>query len=154
MQIKNESALRDLFRRGVTSVGGRSKHLEDSINSGIPDVVAQHDFLTAWIEIKHIKAWPKRARTPVRLNHLSPAQIGFLMSWQQTWVLLGVGSGEALLFRGARFAELYAAGKSPIRDELVHRCDLRTAVREDIGVSVIEASQIATTIFFRRPRSD
>jgi hypothetical protein len=148
MQISNEAALRDLFRRGVTSIGGRSKHLEDSINVGIPDVVAQIVSTTRWIEVKHIKAWPKRAKTPVRLKHFSPAQIGFLMSWQCTWVLLGVGSGEALVFRGCVFADLYAHGSAPTRFALIECSAGQLVVPEGIGLSVIEASKLASFVFY------
>lgn len=148
MKIENEAALRDLFRRGITSIGGQSKHLEDSINSGIPDVVAQlAPGRTRWIEVKHIKAWPKRVTTGVRLKHFSPAQIGFLMSWHGAWVLLGVGSGEALLFRGLLFAESYAYGKLPTRDDLIARCSFRIKYNERVGLSIVEASKMAEVVF-------
>jgi hypothetical protein len=44
--------------------------IENPLRAGIPDVA----YINGWIELKYLKAWPKRPETPVRIHHFTKQQ--------------------------------------------------------------------------------
>jgi hypothetical protein len=44
--------------------------IENAVGPGTPDI----EYVGGWIESKMLKAWPKRAATPVRVPHYVPEQ--------------------------------------------------------------------------------
>lgn len=69
-------------------------------DTGIPDV----NITLGWIELKYMREWPKRATTPLRVDHFTVEQRAWLTRrWAaggSCWVILKVGADEWLLFRG------------------------------------------------------
>ena len=65
--------------------------VENSCCVGTPDMCVLHNGVYAWVENKHLPAWPKRPATPVRVAHFS---------WEQKlWLLLhGEAGGLGWLF--------------------------------------------------------
>ncbi len=66
---------------------------------GCPDV----NYVEGWIELKWLRAWPKREATPVTIDHFTRAQRRWLckryMAGGNAWMLLQV-QREWLLFTG------------------------------------------------------
>lgn len=69
-------------------VSCHAHRVENGINSGTPDVELCYRGTTAWIELKYLPAYPKRATTPIRVDHLTSEQI----TWLQRRVAAG-GNG-------------------------------------------------------------
>lgn len=85
----------------VAALKGRDAvAVENPIRPGTPDV----NYIEGWIELKQIPAWPKRADTPVRIDHFTPQQRVWLhrrcLRGGRAHVLLLVGNKEWLLFQG------------------------------------------------------
>jgi len=78
--------------------------IESHISSGVPDV----NYVHGWIELKFKDSWPKRERTPLRLEHFTKEQRTWLRkraaAGGRVFLLLKVGLNEWLLFRGERAA--------------------------------------------------
>lgn len=85
------------------------QRVEDRVSLGIPDV----DLLIGNIELKFLLRWPVRTTTPVRIDHFTSEQRGWLTRRCQAarmcghrinaWLLLRVGlvtPNEWLLFNG------------------------------------------------------
>jgi hypothetical protein len=66
------------MREGMRPYWDEATRHEDKLNPGIADVsfvcYGQH----GWLEIKKLKAWPKRKSTIVRCKHFTPEQRNFL----------------------------------------------------------------------------
>lgn len=91
--------------------------VENSIGEGTPDV----ECIDNWLELKWLRAWPKRTGTPVRLDHpLLPGQKVWLKRrirrGGRAWVVLQCRR-EWLLFKGDVAAEFL--GNSTYA-ELIH----------------------------------
>jgi hypothetical protein len=71
--------------------------VQDTWRKGLPDVIVCHRGAAAWIELKHVKAWPKRISTPIRTK-VSDEQRRHLLDWRNagglSWVLMFVGDGR------------------------------------------------------------
>lgn len=100
--------------------------VENATNPGCPDV----ECLRGWIELKYAPAWPKRADTPVRIDHYTQQQRNFLRRrWNAgggAWLLFRVGSRgkvENILFDGLTAHEF--VGRVP-RAELIERALLHS----------------------------
>lgn len=87
----------------------RAFAVENVCDAGTPDVA----LTTGWIEIKRVDAWPKLARTPMRLAHFTPDQRVFLREWcragGRAWVLLAMGGRHNLHAEGALLPGAWAA---------------------------------------------
>jgi len=95
--------------------------VENPVGPGTPDV----NFIEGWVELKWLRAWPKRPETPVTLDHpLTPEQ----RAWHKrrskrggnTWVMLQCGR-EWLLFKGIVAAEHLGTAT---RSELYHHATI------------------------------
>lgn len=89
---------------------GVLKRIENSTETGTPDLsycLMKH---SGWIELKHLQAWPKRATTPLVVEHFTSAQADWLDEWSRAggdaWLLLQVGR-EYALFTAAGARRLY-----------------------------------------------
>ena len=93
--------------------------VENYVGPGTPDV----NYTEGWIELKWLRAWPKRPGTPVILEHYSPEQRAWALKRRrvggQVWMLLQVRQ-EWLLIDGA-VAALTGFGRTLNRQQL---CDL------------------------------
>lgn len=93
----SEKKMRQLLVKHTKDLHGRC--IENRVAVGMPD----YCYIYGWIELKHLKAWPKRASTLVRLPHFTPKQRQWLIDhWNlggKSWVLLQVDK-EWLLFPG------------------------------------------------------
>jgi hypothetical protein len=101
-------------------IGLDAQRIESLTGLGVPDVNYTH----GWIELKWIKEWPKRPTTNVRIDHFTPQQKVWLIrrihSGGRAHVLLGIGTGESLLFWGDVAASHIG---SSTREELIqHAC--------------------------------
>ncbi len=76
-----------------------------AMGPGTPDV----NYVFGWIELKYLKAWPKRSETKVKLNHYTAAQKAWAtkrsIAGGNVFFLLAVGS-ECLLFDGVTAARV------------------------------------------------
>jgi hypothetical protein len=74
--------------------------VENIVRPGTPDV----SYLKGWVELKWLRAWPKREETPVRLDHWTQVQRLWHYRWRAkggtSWVLLQCRH-EWLLLDGA-----------------------------------------------------
>lgn len=81
-----------------------ARPVENSADPGTPDV----NYIGGWVELKQISAWPSRPDTPVRCDHFTPQQRGWLirrgLRGGRAWLLLQVRK-EWLLFNGSVAAE-------------------------------------------------
>lgn len=98
---------------------------EDKLHRGIADVsyVSQGGH-HGWIELKYLREYPKRAGTPVRIDHFTSDQRYWLKrkgaAGGYTWLLLQVqGSRLHLLFHWNR---LEGIGQTLTAAELAERC--------------------------------
>jgi len=74
--------------REALSPFGRLERIENGVGLGTPDVVyclRRHAKIpqatTGWIELKHVPEWPKRASTPLIIEHLTREQVNFASRW-------------------------------------------------------------------------
>jgi len=88
--------------------------VENAVVPGYPDV----EFIGGTVELKSLPKWPVRPETPVKVDHFTPAQRGWLLRRAarggMTWLLLRVGK-TWLLFNGAVAADI--VGRVP-QDQL------------------------------------
>lgn len=109
-----ESTLWGYVKRGMGNCWHATRH-EDVLNKGVPDVSFGYQGINGWIELKSLKAWPKRENTIVRLPKFTMVQRIWLMRRQRSggncWILLRVGR-EYLLISAVRAA---LVGKVPKR---------------------------------------
>jgi hypothetical protein len=74
-----ESSLWQTFKRHYDR-GGHWVRIENSCELGTPDVNGRVAWCVDWwIELKYSKAWPKRPRTVVRLEHFTREQKQWLV---------------------------------------------------------------------------
>lgn len=95
--------------------------VENRCGPGTPDV----NFIGGWVELKWLRAWPKRAETPVKLDHdLTPQQRAWLKRRSHrggsTWVLLQCRR-EWLLLPGRVAAEVIGTATRLDLIALCHR---------------------------------
>ena len=94
--------------------------VENPAHPGTADV----NYIEGWVELKQLKAWPKRASTPVRIEHYTSQQrIRARKRWNKggnIFWLLQV-KNEWLLLDGNVAAALYDGGAAPTRAELYER---------------------------------
>jgi len=87
--------------------------VENALVPGYPDV----EFIGGTVELKSIPKWPVRPETPVRVDHFTPKQKGWLRKRTarggKTWLLLRVGK-VWLLFEGEIAADI--VGRVPQAD--------------------------------------
>jgi len=73
-----------------------AERIENLVDEGTPDVyfTTTVNGSMGWIELKYAHRWPKRPTTPLRLDHFTPAQKGWLkrhgMAGANVFVLLQV----------------------------------------------------------------
>lgn len=103
-----ESAIRQRVCGALRKAGLDPISVENPVHPGTPDV----NYLFGWIELKQLKAWPKRAETPVRVPTFTGQQRVWLARrdrasalrprgiYSRSWLLLRVGD-EWLLLTGA-----------------------------------------------------
>lgn len=79
--------------------------VENSAYPGTPDV----NYVEGWIELKWLRAWPRQAETPVRVDHFRPEQkVWMRRRWRRggaVFLLLQVRR-EWLLFDGPTAAKV------------------------------------------------
>lgn len=110
-----QTVTRELRKRGLDPVA-----IENGISAGVPDL----NYLHGWIELKQVKAWPKRATTPLRLDHFTPQQrrwisrrhraggpVFVLLKVAREWILLDGEVAVEHLGRVSR-SELYDLANS------------------------------------------
>lgn len=87
-----ESSLWGTMSTNLRKVRGtRVKRIENSCDSGTPDVYLRSLHGAAWVELKHLKEFPVRPTTPIRIPHFTDQQ----RLWLREEGLLG---GNAWLF--------------------------------------------------------
>jgi len=94
-----QTVVRELRKRRLDPVS-----IENGVGAGVPDL----NYILGWIELKQVKAWPKRPSTPLRLDHFTSGQRRWISRRHRAgglvFVLLKVGK-EWLLFDGETAAE-------------------------------------------------
>lgn len=79
--------------------------VENPCKPGTPDV----EFIGGWVELKHVRDWPKRASTPVRVPHFTTGQRLWLTRRDKlgglALLLVQVGP-DYLLLSGAKAASI------------------------------------------------
>jgi hypothetical protein len=89
-----ESSLWSYLKKNMQGYGHWVR-IENSVGEGTPDVNAccnQNGFtIDAWIELKSVRAWPKRASTAVKIPHFTSEQKQWLLDRYQA-------GGAAFLF--------------------------------------------------------
>ncbi|RPJ39971.1 MAG: hypothetical protein EHM35_00875 [Planctomycetaceae bacterium] len=101
----------------LTEAGLDAGSVENPAGPGTPDV----QYVGGWVELKWIEDWPKRATTPVVIEHFTPQQKVWAIRRARVdpcgiWLVLEVAKAQQwLLFRGKDVAEI---GRSLTRDDL------------------------------------
>lgn len=99
-----ESTMRQDIIKVLRKFWMHPQAIENSVGTGVPDV----NYVQGWVELKALHEWPKRAATPVRIDHFTPQQRIWLrnrwMAGGAAYLLLKV-DGEYLLFTGAYAAD-------------------------------------------------
>lgn len=99
--MSNEAAMRQYIRDGLHRVGFLTTHHEDMLNVGLPDMSYSGNQQHGWIELKYLRAWPKRVDTVVRIEHYTKEQRAWLLRRGQLggncFLLLRVGREHLLL---------------------------------------------------------
>jgi len=67
-QRKPEQSLNDRIREAIRDLD--PVRVENAVGPGTPDI----NYLGGWIESKQVEAWPKRASTPLRIDHYTAQQ--------------------------------------------------------------------------------
>jgi len=93
------------MRDNLSRKGEHWIRLENAVDEGTPDVNGCFDSNEVWIELKALHEWPKRASTPVRLNHFKDCQRQWLVN---RWL----SGGNAWLF--VRVAREYFLFSAPV----------------------------------------
>jgi len=76
------------------------QRIEDSVSAGIPDIFIAHESgLAAWIEVKWVADWPKRASTPLRTTLTEHQALWLTDCPCETWLAIKVRRDE-LWIRG------------------------------------------------------
>jgi len=85
----------------MRELGWDPVRVENGVDLGTPDV----NTVFGWFEYKYVPAWPKRVRTPLRIDHFTPQQRVWLRRrWIAdggfgAWLLMQVDK-DVLLFEG------------------------------------------------------
>jgi hypothetical protein len=115
---------------------GHFVRLECPIASGIPDVHFTLPRASGFIELKCVAAWPKRARSPVCIASLKPAQVVWLeqeaAAGGKAFMLAQIG-GSWLLLDVATVRSVFAGKEtreSLCRRALVHGDGRRFPTKE------------------------
>jgi hypothetical protein len=101
----------------LTEAGLDAGSVENASGPGTPDI----QYVGGWLELKWLAAWPKKADTPVVIEHFTPQQRVWAIRRAQVdpqgiWLLLEVEkTREWLLFRGQDVREI---GKTLPQSEL------------------------------------
>jgi len=114
--------------------------VETRTDDGIPDI----NYIGGWIECKWLRSWPKRAETPVRLDHpLMAHQAAWLRRRRRrgglAWVILQCRR-EWLLFDGVVAGKLLGTAT---KDELYQLCHKRwVGLNEEELIDVITNTKL------------
>lgn len=85
--------------------------VENSAYPGTPDV----NFVDGWMELKYIRAWPKRDRTFLSIDHYTASQRVWIKrrakKGGRVFLLLKVGKKEWYLFRGGAATDALYTGE-------------------------------------------
>ena len=121
--MTRESDFWATVRRALTPYGRVVRIESGSTASGIPDVSYCLLGHAGWLELKQVAEWPKRATTPLRIDHLTLEQVLFLEQWA-AFPARGRAHG---LFRVANDVLLLdAATVRCVFDRTITRADLLT----------------------------
>lgn len=95
--MKPESAMRQRISKILRQANKAPTPVENTAMPGTPDL----SFVEAWMELKRIESWPKRAETFVRVRDFTPKQrawlkrrhraggkVYFLLQAGRDWILL------------------------------------------------------------------
>jgi len=117
----DESTFWAYLRRGMKGYWHAQRH-EDKLTLGIPDVSYGARKANGWIELKYLPAWPKQAKTEVKIEHYTTEQKRWLRNRGQygglCWLFLRVGD-EFMLFD---WQQAQLVGKLT-KSELLTLCD-------------------------------
>ena len=103
---------RDIQRRLIHQLRHiDARSIEDAFSSGIPDINTAY----GWIELKFIRAYPKRDSTPIKIHHFTANQKLFLF---RRWSVLQ--GGAFLLVRIEKDWFLFAGKDSYDIDTWTH----------------------------------
>lgn len=111
-------------RAPLVRAGAFLERIENIVGEGTPDVHGLADDVAFWMELKAVAAAPKRASSKLLgITHgLNNEQINWHLTYAQrggnNWVLIGVGSREAILVHGKHALSINSAS----RDELISFC--------------------------------
>ena len=97
-----ESGLWATMKKGVSRFGDFQR-IESVVGSGVPDVNYCVGGNEGWIELKHVKAWPKRSRTNVPIEYRSEQPVWWYnrrKAGGRVWVFIQVGSWYGLFDPG------------------------------------------------------
>lgn len=102
--MKPEARMRRRLLRELRALGFQAQAVETpETGAGLPDVEAcapagPWDQPAGWLELKQLKAWPRRATTPLRLPHLTLRQARWLhrraLASGRCGLVLKVGPGH------------------------------------------------------------
>lgn len=119
--MASEDALWRCLHRKLSGPGRHLVRIENEVGCGDPDVNYCLHGSEGWIELKHLRRWPVRASTVVRLPHFTQQQRGWLRARSEAggrvFLLLQV-EREYLLFDGRR---AQAVGYL-VREQLYEAC--------------------------------
>ena len=112
--MPKESSLRDQIRIIFTQeLGGAVTNHEDKFTKGISDTnFAFHSaghFFRGWIELKHIKTWPKLWTTEIRLGIRAEQRIWIRERWKHAhdvFVICRIDA-DIYMFSGRDIDEIY-----------------------------------------------
>jgi hypothetical protein len=90
-EAMREASLSATLKSNMKRLGVRYVRVEDAAGIGTPDVYLRCGPRSAWIELKHVAACPKRPTTPLRIDHFTDEQ--------RLWLRAeGLAGGLAWLF--------------------------------------------------------
>jgi hypothetical protein len=119
--MKDEKALWSYISSQMGNIWDAQRH-EDKISTGIPDVSFGLQGVNGWLELKHVKKYPKKSTTAVRIKHFTSDQKNWLKRRQKfggnCWVLIAIET-DIYLFRALNLQEI---GISLSKDGLRREC--------------------------------
>ncbi len=123
---KPESGLYQRFKHILLPCPIELKRVENSMDTGTPDVYYYTESNEGWIELKHIPRFPVRRGTPIRIP-FRPGQYSwfkarFRLNPKTTYFLIVQIYDVVFMFKNSNVKEVYSF------PELVHLCSYQWTV--------------------------
>ena len=119
--MKDEKALWQYIKNQMGNIWDAQRH-EDKITLGIPDVSFGANGINGWMELKHVKKYPVKLKSPIIIRHFTNYQKLWLERRQKyagnCWLLIRIEE-DFYLFEGNK---IRLVGVSMHKDDFMREC--------------------------------